>query len=135
MTGLSLTALLEAAVMAATPEPGEVVDTPPPELVTPGTLGFLVTFGVAVALVLLVRDMTRRERRIRVRSELADERLRNEVAEREAREAAAGADAGGGGLPGGSGERPDSGPGRRGDGRPARRAGEDPDDGSPLTRH
>lgn len=65
-----------AATGGASPEPAEVVDTPPPELVTPGTIGFLVTFGVAVALVFLVRDMNRRVRRIRVRAERADEQLR-----------------------------------------------------------
>ncbi|MGJ7442393.1 hypothetical protein [Aquipuribacter sp. MA13-6] len=68
--------------MTATPEPAEIVpDTPPDELVTPGTIGFLVTFFVAVTLVLLVRDMNRRVRRVRVRSDLADARLRDELAE------------------------------------------------------
>ncbi|MFC3686830.1 hypothetical protein [Aquipuribacter hungaricus] len=58
------------------PSPAEVVRTPPPELVTPGTLGFLVTFAVAVALVLLVRDMVRRNRGLVVRAERRDAQLR-----------------------------------------------------------
>lgn len=67
--------VLDAVVsvaLAATPVPAEPVDTPPEELITPGTVGFLVTFAVAVALFLLVRDMNRRVQRIQVRGERAD---------------------------------------------------------------
>ena len=38
--------------LSPSPVPGEVVRTPDPDLVTPGTLGFLAIFAVAVALVL-----------------------------------------------------------------------------------
>jgi hypothetical protein len=70
-----VTRLLALALASPSPEPGQVVDTPPPELITPGTVGFLVTFAVAVAFVFLVRDMARRVRRINVR---ADVRLREQ---------------------------------------------------------
>ena len=63
-------------VASATPEPAEVVRTPDPTLVSPGTVGFLVTFFVAVALVLLVLDMVRRNRRVGVRADRRDEELR-----------------------------------------------------------
>lgn len=66
---------------SATPEPAERVVTPPEELITPGTLGFLVTFAVAVAFVLLVRDMVRRNRRLALRAERRDARLRATTAE------------------------------------------------------
>ncbi|WP_336924136.1 hypothetical protein [Aquipuribacter sp. SD81] len=67
VTGWSPADFVLAASVSPSPEPGVV--TPPADLVTPGTVGFLVTFLVAVALVLLVRDMNRRVRRIRVRGE------------------------------------------------------------------
>lgn len=67
---LAVGLLVRASTVA--PEPAEVVDTPPPELVTPGTLGFLVTFFAAVAVVLLLRDMVRRNRRIQLRAERRD---------------------------------------------------------------
>lgn len=74
--------LLHAALVrlaSATPEPAEVVNTPPPELIRPGTVGFLVTFFVAAALVLLVRDMVKRTRRIDVRAARRDAELQAEV--------------------------------------------------------
>jgi hypothetical protein len=40
--------------------------------VTPGVVGFIVTFLVAVAAVLLAIDMTRRIRRVRYRAEIAE---------------------------------------------------------------
>ena len=74
-----LLALAARLPLTATPEPGEVLPgTPPEELVTPGTIGFLVTFAVAVALVLLVRDMTRRNRRIVFEAERRDALAREE---------------------------------------------------------
>ena len=81
MTALSpvLWGLLSGAVAAvpsptpsAGPSPAAVVPAPDPDLVTPGTIGFLVTFGVAVALVVLVRDMVRRNRGLVVRAERRD---------------------------------------------------------------
>ncbi|WP_380165982.1 hypothetical protein [Jannaschia sp. R86511] len=110
--------LLTGLVLQATPEPAELVpDTPDESLVTPGTIGFLVTFFVAVALVLLVRDMNRRVRRVRVRSDLADARLREKLAEERERSAEEA------GRPAAATEDP-PGPDRR----------DDPDDG-PVRRH
>ena len=68
--------LATPASATATPAPAEVVRNPDPALITPGTLGFLVTFAVAVALVLLVRDMVRRNRGLVVRAERRDAELR-----------------------------------------------------------
>ncbi|MDQ1606887.1 MAG: hypothetical protein QOJ18_1254, partial [Microbacteriaceae bacterium] len=48
--------------MAATPAPDPNFN---PDSVTPQWIGFLATFLVAVATVLLVLDMTRRIRRVR----------------------------------------------------------------------
>lgn len=55
--------------LAASVEPVERTgqDRPADELIGPGIIGFLVTFGVAVALVFLVRDMNRRIQRLRYR--------------------------------------------------------------------
>ena len=53
---------------------------------SPGTIGFLVTFGVAIAAVLLIFDMSRRIRVSRYRSEirekLAQEDLNNLTVEK-----------------------------------------------------
>ena len=43
-----------------------------PNSVTPGVIGFVVTFAVMMAVVLLVLDMVRRVRRVRYRSEIAE---------------------------------------------------------------
>lgn len=69
MTGvIALAAMLSTAVSTA------VLSTPAPEFdensVTPGVLGFLITFGVAAAAVLLMVDMVRRIRRTRYREEI-----------------------------------------------------------------
>lgn len=42
-----------------------------PDLVTPGVWGFVITFAVAVAAVLLIMDMVRRIRRVRYREDIA----------------------------------------------------------------
>lgn len=42
------------------------------DMVTPGAIGFAITFAVAIATVLLVIDMTRRVRRVRYRAEIAE---------------------------------------------------------------
>lgn len=54
------------------------VPTPPafegdPNLVTPGVVGFIVTFAVAIITVLLIVDMVRRIRRVRYRSQVQEE--------------------------------------------------------------
>lgn len=51
-----------------------------PNQVTPGAIGFAITFAVVIATVLLVIDMTRRVRRVRYRAEIA-EKLDAEQAE------------------------------------------------------
>lgn len=77
-------ALLRASVwLAATPSPAPS-GAPSDDSVTPGLLGFLVTFLIAVAAVLLVLDMVRRIRRVRYRAEIA-EKLDAEEAEAAAR--------------------------------------------------
>lgn len=65
---------------AATPTP-----TPGPkaDMVTPGVLGFLIMFLIAVATVLLIIDMTRRVRRVRYRAEVAEQLDAEEQAERQ----------------------------------------------------
>jgi hypothetical protein len=56
--------------------------TPDPDTVTPGPIGFLAIFFVAVAVVLLGIDMVRRIRRTTYRAEI-QERLKNEQAARQ----------------------------------------------------
>lgn len=75
LTGLALAGWVSLST-APDPGPSLAPQSPPAELVTPGTIGFLATFAIAVALVLLVRDMNRRVRRINVRGARADEALR-----------------------------------------------------------
>ena len=68
----------------------EVTTTPTPvaddTYNSPGTIGFLVTFGVAIVAVLLIFDMSRRIRVSRYRSEirekLAQEELDNLIVEK-----------------------------------------------------
>jgi len=49
-----------------------------PNSVTPGVLGFVFTFALAVAVILLIIDMVRRVRRVRYRGEI-NEKLDNEA--------------------------------------------------------
>lgn len=51
-----------------------------PNSVTPGVVGFLVTLFVAMAVLVIIADMTRRVRRVRYRSEIND-KLDREAAE------------------------------------------------------
>lgn len=64
---------------SATPQP----TAPPPELVTPGPLGFAAIAFIALAVFLLVWDMLRRIRRGRYRAEVNEEL---DAAEAQARE-------------------------------------------------
>ncbi|MEY9953040.1 hypothetical protein [Leifsonia sp. EB34] len=74
--------LLKAGVwLAATPTPSPT-SGPSDDSVTPGVVGFTVTFLIAVAAVLLILDMTRRIRRVRYRAEIA-EKLDAENGERQ----------------------------------------------------
>ncbi len=65
-----------AALITATPTPAY----PDDDLVSPGWLGFLIIFLIAVVTVLLIIDMTRRVRRMRYRAEVT-EKLDAEEAE------------------------------------------------------
>ena len=58
-------------ILASTPEstPG---GAPDPDLVSPGTIGFLVTFAVVIGVIFLIRDALRRVRRVRARSGASD---------------------------------------------------------------
>ena len=65
------------------------VPTPPayegdPNLVTPGVVGFIVTFAIAIITVLLVIDMVRRIRRVRYRADV-QEQIAAEQAESDGR--------------------------------------------------
>jgi hypothetical protein len=68
-------------VPAPSPVPTSNVDA---DLVTPGVWGFVITFLLVVAVVLLILDMVRRIRRVnyraQVREELAAEQLAAEAA-------------------------------------------------------
>ena len=72
------------ALLALLPALDTPVPTPPayegdPNLVTPGVIGFVITFAIAAITVLLVIDMVRRIRRVRYRSEV-QEQIAAEVA-------------------------------------------------------
>ena len=56
--------------------------TPDPDTVTPGPIGFLTFFFVAVAVILLGFDMVRRIRRTTYRAQV-QQRLKEEIAENE----------------------------------------------------
>ncbi|MEN9731021.1 MAG: hypothetical protein RL488_331 [Actinomycetota bacterium] len=61
--------LLSVAIHAASspsPSPTDPANT----FYSPGTVGFLATFGVTLAAVLLIFDMVRRVRRVRYRAEI-----------------------------------------------------------------
>lgn len=45
---------------------------PDPDLVTPGTVGFLVTLAIVIVVIFLIRDALRRVRRVRARSGSSD---------------------------------------------------------------
>ncbi len=67
---------LAVRLLAAAPSPSPSVDPAfDPNTVTPGWVGFLITFLVAVVTVLLVLDMTRRIRRVRYRDQVRSEIL------------------------------------------------------------
>lgn len=61
--------MLYAALLASpTPTPG-----PDADLVTPGVWGFVITFAVIVAVVLLIIDMARRMRRVTYRAQVKEQ--------------------------------------------------------------
>jgi large-conductance mechanosensitive channel len=66
-----ITDLLGAIVWLADPTPSPIpAFEGDVNLVTPGVVGFIVTFLIAVATVFLVVDMVRRVRRVRYRAEV-----------------------------------------------------------------
>ena len=73
--------LLQVAIHAAST--GEASPSPTTDpantFYSPGTVGFLATFGVTLAAVLLIFDMVRRVRRVRYRAEI-EEKLAAEEA-------------------------------------------------------
>jgi len=77
--------LAVGAVLAAATAPGAPVQTPEPTEVGPGTEGFIWTFLVVIAVVLLLLNMVARLRRME-RRRVQDERAEDE------RRRAAGAD-------------------------------------------
>lgn len=71
MTALTAAAAsLSAALSPLAPNSTQAPETnlPDPELVTPGTVGFLVTFALAVIVVIMARSLLRRQRRMRARA-------------------------------------------------------------------
>lgn len=61
---------------AVTPAPGDDASLRPgldPAQVTPGLLGFLATLFLVVAVIFLIRDMTKRIRRVRYRTMVDEE--------------------------------------------------------------
>ncbi|MEO7122612.1 MAG: hypothetical protein ABI400_05755 [Lacisediminihabitans sp.] len=55
--------------MVTTPTPDAGFD---PNTVTPGWVGFVAVFFIAIATILLILDMTRRVRRVRYRAEVGE---------------------------------------------------------------
>ncbi|MGO2036331.1 MAG: hypothetical protein ACTH2U_07610 [Brevibacterium sp.] len=56
-------------VIAQSPNPSQAPD---PDLVTPGTIGFLATLAIVIVVIFLIRDALRRVRRVRARAEASD---------------------------------------------------------------
>jgi len=67
---LAARVIVWAADPTPTPYPAYTGDQ---NLITPGVVGFAVTFFVAAATVLLLVDMSRRMRRVRYRSEVSEQ--------------------------------------------------------------
>ena len=101
----TLTTVLTAATPAPSPEntlrPG--LD---PSQVSPGLIGFLMTFVLTAAVVLLVIDFNRRNRRLRYRAQYAEQRAAEEQGAAQESGAAEQSRAG-------SPEHPDAGPSAR----------------------
>ncbi|WP_125610645.1 hypothetical protein [Specibacter cremeus] len=95
-------------LLAATTPPVQPEPTLRPGLtadqVGPGFLGFLVTFGIVVVMFFLIRDMIKRNRRVRYRAQVAEQEQaaveRAAEQERAARDAATPAGDGDAGAPG-----------------------------------
>lgn len=65
---------LQVFLSTADPSPGEELrEGLDPEMVTPGTLGFLAMLFVVILTVFLIRDMMKRVRRVRYREQVRNE--------------------------------------------------------------
>ena len=60
---------LISALLTASPSPSPSVD-PANTFYSPGTIGFIATFGMAAGAVFLIFDLVRRVRRVRYRAEI-----------------------------------------------------------------
>jgi hypothetical protein len=60
---------LISAILAASPSPSSTPD-PANTFYSPGTIGFIATFGMALGATLLIFDLVRRVRRVRYRAEI-----------------------------------------------------------------
>ena len=74
-----LSSFMDAASATPSPSPSPTFD---PTTVTPGWVGFVITFGIALLTVALIIDMTRRVRRVRYRSEVQEMLDAEEAAEK-----------------------------------------------------
>lgn len=63
--------ILLSTLLAATPSPTPTID-PSETWYSPGTIGFIMTFFMAVGAIALIFDMVRRIRRVRYRAEIAE---------------------------------------------------------------
>jgi len=80
---------MHAILWVATPAPLVPPSNVPDDLVTPGVWGFVITFAVVIAVVLLIIDMVRRIRRLNYRAAVR-EQLEAELLAAETAKAAAG---------------------------------------------
>jgi hypothetical protein len=76
-----------SALLAATPVPSSTPD-PAQTFYSPGTIGFIATFGVTAGAVLLIFDLVRRVRRVRYRAEISAKLEAESQAARETESAA-----------------------------------------------
>lgn len=63
--------ILISALLAASPSPSPTTD-PANTFYSPGTVGFIATFGMAIGATLLIFDLVRRVRRVRYRAEIQE---------------------------------------------------------------
>lgn len=59
-------------IFASSPTPTPNGGTPDPDLVTPGTIGFLATLAIVILTIFLIRGLLRRVRRVRAHSSASD---------------------------------------------------------------
>lgn len=61
-----------AATEPAIPSPPGLRPGLSEDQITPGTLGFIITFGIVIVMVFLIRDMVKRIRRVRYRAQVEE---------------------------------------------------------------